>query len=106
MRFFLLFLSLAMLAACGQSQDKQPKSYDGYFVCKKDKDCSVVLAVCGTPEAINKKFLQSYEKYTADLAKSTKCAIPPEIDWSKLSADCFENTCRVIEFEAQLESSP
>ena len=107
MRFFIFFLSSAMLTACGQSQVKQPETHAEYSVCKKDKDCIVVVR-CEEPASIHKKFLQSYKAKTAEWATISPCGDrpPPEIDWSKLSADCFENTCRVIGFEAQLESSP
>ena len=102
----IIFLSFASLAACGQSQVKHPETHAEYFVCKKDKDCIVVEGVCRSSNAINKKFLQSYIEKTAEMAKSNLCLWPPpEIDWSKLSTDCFENKCRVIGIEAQLEAN-
>ena len=106
MRLFIIFLSSAVLAACGQSSIKHPKTYDAYFVCKKDKDCIVIPSDCGAPAAIHKKFSQSYEGLIGVRAKSIRCALGPEVDWSKLSAECSENMCRVIGIEEQLESKP
>ena len=101
----IIFLSFASLAACGQPQVKHPETYDDYFVCKKDKDCIVVPNRCGVPSAIHKKFSQSYEREMAIQAMTIRCALPPEIDWSKLSAVCSENMCRVIGTEEQLEAN-
>ena len=102
----IIFLSFASLTACGPSSVKQPETNAEYFVCKKDKDCIVVVR-CEEPAAIHKKFLQSYDEKTLEWATTNICGDrpPPEIDWSKLSTDCFENICRVIGIEAQLEAN-
>ena len=101
MRLFILFFSFAMLAACDQSRVKQPKSYDDYFVCKKDKDCIVIPSGCGAPAAINKKFSQAYEVLIGVRASTIRCAQGSEVDWSKLSAECSENMCLMIGIEEQ-----